>query len=1161
MKKRERNKDVRLIALLVCLAMLLSVGSVLAAIAETTTDTYVQPAYVVDFVKSDLWDQFSDLHNVSVKNEGGAARISFNGNGTSTCDDPYFLFPIPTDSVNLATHHYMAMLVKTNYTAATGELRFKATTTGDYFPCQRFSYANTANWQLIVVDLTALSSLLYYDGTPVTGDLTLLRLDPFNNSCSPSVEYSIKAYGLYDNAADAQTFINFRSAHVVDFASYDVCNQFPYFNNTAALSEDGAARIYFANKAGTTSCPDPYFALPLPADSVDLATYHYMAMVVKTSNPSGTGEIRFETPGTSGYFPCQRFSYAATTDWQLIVVDLTDLNTVLSHSGAPITGKLTHLRLDPFASCSGSTEYAIKAYALFSSAADAQTLIHFKSNAQEGGFTVSLPNIDYSSYWRGAEFATPNDSYRMGFVEYGYNELYQVSVDKLLQQGYNTVVSNVNFNQQYLKDEAEFDLLRRAYEYADGKGMSTWIYDEYQWPSGKAYGLVLEGHDEYEATGIEHRTVTGHTATASYTISGGDIRIMDAVLTDGSGTRQVSFTNQAVSAQTTGSWRLDVYVLRKTYEGVEDPTDFTTLRDVNLLNPNAVSRFIDVTYAKYRDTFGESFGVVEAFFTDEPQLGNRAKANYAVWNEGLAEAFKAQYGYDLKISSIFSGDTDQDKLTRLHYYQLAASLFKTSYADQITAWCEANGTKSSGHFLYEENMNDHVETYGGDFLQLVGSMSIPGLDLLLVDPDHVLVDNNIGNVMGMRYTKSAAKNASKSDVMAEWNPGATQMPAFVNDELGASLGGASIARLCGVNVFQVIDPFKSYTNTEINTLNLYIARMNALLDGTREMGDVAVFYPIATVQAYHNADNDHSSMSGGTNPTKAYQINEKYTQMCLDLLQNQILFTVVDDQSLSVASVTNGGHLAVGEGVYKTVIVPYAEYMSVEAAQALARFANAGGRVIFVETKPTHATAYGQDGTLSTVLNQMPSSFRASFDATLVSDLLGNTNHLLTISNVSGMSKDRLLYGDFTDDIHEISFVVNSSDTDGTMTLSYKDGYADTYFVYDPSSAMIREYTGTATITIPRYQGVFVVRYEEEPEQDTTTENTTAPVEPAVLVGDVNNDGVINTKDLTRLTKYLSSNFDGSVEVPVPESADLTGDGVINVKDLIRLKKYLSSSG
>ena len=56
------------------------------------------------------------------------------------------------------------------------------------------------------------------------------------------------------------------------------------------------------------------------------------------------------------------------------------------------------------------------------------------------------------------------------------------------------------------------------------------------------------------------------------------------------------------------------------------------------------------------------------------------------------------------------------------------------------------------------------------------------------------------------------------------------------------------------------------------------------------------------------------------------------------------------------------------------------------------------------------------------------------------------------------------------------------------------------------------------------------------------------------IPGDINNDGVVNNKDLTRLFQYLS---DWNVAVNEP-ALDVNGDGNVNNKDLTRLFQYLS---
>lgn len=937
---------------------------------------------------------------------------------------------------------------------------------------------------------------------------------------------------LANDAGEEEEPVYIAPDYLVDFSDPDtVDGAFNLPGRVTMVANNGAANVIFTDSANGI-CDDPYVYFNLPSKQIDCAEYPYFAMLVKTNKSDIRGEVRFKTTDTGEQFPCQAINYVQSGGWQLIVCKLTDVNTVyFDQVRSEYTGCYTTLRLDMFDNFSGdisaSTSYAIKAWGFYKTAEDAATFINFKSTYKPPEEETFI--VDYSDFWLGEEFENPDSSKRMYWLSYGFDGNTAI-VDRYLSEGYGGICSNVVMNKNYLKDPNEFAVLKKVYDYAAEKGMTLWIYDEYQYPSGKAYGLVLDNQEgrEWESTGVKHLSFTGTGGTASYTVGatyGADVEIgvMRAILTDANGSRDVSVSSDGkVAALATGSWTLDIYLLRYTYEGGENRDDFRTLRDVDLLNPEAVQYFIQVTHQQYYDRLGESFKNIEAFFTDEPNLGNVESIAYIPWTQGLAEKFYEKFGYELEIPCLFNGFTEHDKMVRLNYYQLISELFKASYIDQISEWCESHGTASSGHLLLEENFNHHIEVYGGNLLQTLGGMTIPGSDALWVDPDNLLSLNCFGSFMGLNYTYSAAKNAGKYDVLVEYNPAVFDSFNDLDDKFGASIGGLSIMRLLGSNKYVIINPQYSYTNAQLNKLNTYIGRLNTILDETVECGELAVFYPIATAQSLYYADKDQDVNS------YVADLNYKYQVLCKELNENQYRHTIIDDESICSSVITKDGKMKIGLGSYSVIVIPYTEYMSVEALEKLEQFIAAGGHVAFVDSDIQHGLLPGQEEEVKAIIDRISDKVVSASKTSVLLKKMGNmiTRNLNTKVTIGTAS--RFMMADFESEDHDVSFLVNASDSPMTVKWNYSDGYEGSASVYYPGNGNIVKVDmseGAATLVIPAYEGVLIVREDDNRNDDMLTDETTEEITDEI------------TEDTTEeVADETTEAVDDTTEAPVDET-------------------------
>ena len=835
------------------------------------------------------------------------------------------------------------------------------------------------------------------------------------------------------------------------------------FNNVTVKPTEDGMQVQFNLTDGNDTCFDPYFSLPSPTAQKRFRVnqYPYAVIIANTSRCDLPAILRYHVKNIpSPSYPSIYF-YFEGTGRQKVILNLADSEQVMFVDAQyhPIKGTLTDIRLDVFENEANVNDFfVLESVAFFKTLEEAES---FTGIIQSENTDISVtPGYDISDKWLAEEFTNPSNVYRARKLLYQFDRSYEFTLSALQHMGYGGVLTNVPFTDQYLKNDEDFALLKEAFDKANEMGFELWLYDEYQWPSGKAFGYVLDYDANFEATGVELLTITGE-GNISYTLPDEYISLIGASLETEHGFYNVETSADSVNLENSGKYTLYVYARRHTYPigQTEDRTNFFSLRNVDLLNPDAVAKFIEITYDKYRDELTDTFEDVTAFFTDEPNLGNRDYANYVVWTDALPQKFLEMHGYDITehMHSLYFGNSEEDKIVRINFYDTVSQMFAEAYTEQIAAWCAENGVESSGHLLFEEPLYRHIETYGGDFMDIVGKMSIPGIDILHVEGENLLNSNSdVGSYIGIKYVASVAKNTGKTDVMIEYTPLANTSARFLDDPDRYSIEGATISTFCGANNFCVICPDSGFTVNAAKNFNSYIGRINALLDNSTTVTPIGLFVPTDSARAEHIA---------GENCEGEIDSNLK---ICAEtLLKNGLDFTFIDAESIEQGAVTNG-KFNIGLGEYSVIIMPQTDVMSLQTANKLKEFEENGGTIIWTGARPSISTKLNESAALTSIVENLGEDF-ASYGLEKIRDNFAPSiqieggNELLWVSQYTRL-----------DSTKEIFYLANFSTSTISVDVSFPD--SANFDVYVPLDGNVISANESAKIEIQGFNGVLIVR-------------------------------------------------------------------------------------
>lgn len=452
----------------------------------------------------------------------------------------------------------------------------------------------------------------------------------------------------------------------------------------------------------------------------------------------------------------------------------------------------------------------------------------------------------------------------------------------------------------YMEDEW-MDNVRCGLAEGQKRGMSAWGYDENGWPSGFGGGLVNGLGLKYQQKYLRYE------------------RTKDARQTDST-------------------------ICNLPYEG-ENLHFYYEVNPfyVDTLDAEVIAKFIEVTHEQYLKTLGPDFQRMAGFFTDEPQISR----NGIPWSLVLPQEYQKRYGEELlpSLSALFF-ETEGFEQVRFRFWQLVRDLFTDAFMKQIYDWCNANGSRLTGHMVLEETMESQIASNGA-CMPSYEFLHIPGIDWL---------GRSTGPSTGPVQVASVAAQLGKKQVLSEsfalcgWDVSFEELRWVLEWQLvrgvnllcphleGYSLRGIRKRDYPATLFYQ--QPWWG----EYKTLNDYFSRIGMLLSEGEIHFRTLVLHPMASAWlCFNNGDNG-----------RLRELDEKLASLLTALDEAQIPYHLGDERILARHGSISGKHFQVGQQTYDVVLVPDALVLSEETVSLLEKYSENGGLVIFAGTVPCY---------------------------------------------------------------------------------------------------------------------------------------------------------------------------------------------------------------
>lgn len=604
---------------------------------------------------------------------------------------------------------------------------------------------------------------------------------------------------------------------------------------------------------------------------------------------------------------------------------------------------------------------------------------------------------DSQNSWSPDQFTDPPAVYR-GTPFWAWNtaldaEELKRQMDGFREMGFGGAHLHVRDGLQipYLSDEF-MEIVRSTVEHCSDTGMLAWLYDEDRWPSGFAGGLVTRDHQYRARRLVLTRKPAGPAQSGTLYAAWHCVWNPDGTLaaclrldTEAAETALTAAIAAADPDETAALGsnfeRMDRDVATRDVLPAEgevyafhivepDNPRFNNEAYVDSLNPEAIRRFIEITYERYREVVGGHFGTTcPAIFTDEPQFSRKNRLATAAdttpvtipWSDDFPEDFRRRYGRDLlERLPEYAWDLPGGEVSELRWqiHDFIAERFAAAFADTVGGWCEANGLPLTGHMMEEPTLTSQTAALG-DCMRSYRSFTIPGIDMLC---DRI-------ELTTAKQCQSAVHQYGREGMLSELY-GVTN---YDFDFRGYKLQGdwqaalgvtVRVPHLAWVSMLGVAKrdyppPIGEQSPWHVDwpLIEDHFSRVNIALTRGRPVVRIAVVHPVESLWLLWGP--------GDRNLDRIQSFEEQFESLTGLLLTSQLDFDFIAESLLPdlVREPDMSGRFRVGEKGYDVVLVPEVLTLRGSTVRELAKFRRAGGEVLvlgpepeLIDAKPASAT-------------------------------------------------------------------------------------------------------------------------------------------------------------------------------------------------------------